>query len=92
MEKVKRKLAANKAEKQKTAIKISMKKATIMDSVIEFGGVCSTKEELDELMKLPNALEALRAQVLYRKFFQGENIQVTGSLRTLYARLSVHLV
>ncbi|GFN90975.1 hypothetical protein PoB_001748100 [Plakobranchus ocellatus] len=92
MEKVKQKLAANKAEKQKTAFKIFMKNAIILDSFIQFLGVCSTTEELDDLMELPNALEALHARVRYRKFCRGENIQVTGSLRTLYARLSQHLV
>ena len=88
---IQRKLQQNMQRKQDKVISKMTYENTLLDAVIGQGGLCTTQEELDELVAKPNALANLKTQIRYRKIVRGENILIGGNLESLYSRLCVYL-
>ena len=57
----------------------------MVDDILNEGGLCYTKEDVDKIMEDRKCLERLKAQIRYRKFVMNEN--VTGNASQLYRSL-----
>ena len=91
-EKVKAKIAENERNKKEKENQDKERQAHLLNDILSQGGLCSTKEELEKLKNGPNALQNLKAQIRFRKYYKdAKELRLTGNFKTLYNSLCSHL-
>ena len=85
-------LKENERIKREKELKERTKHLDILNAVVDQGGVCTTKEEVDRLMEGGRRVESLKAQIRYRKVILKEkDLSLTGDYTHLYRTLITKL-
>ena len=86
--KIRAKLEENLRLKNEKDVATKEKMLQMIDDIINEGGLCYTKEDVDKIMEDRKCLERLKAQIRYRKFVMNEkHLNVTGNATQLYRSL-----
>ena len=68
------------------------RKSALLNDILNQGGLCQTKANLDRLIQEPNALQHMKAQIRCRKFcMNAKELRLTGNFKTLFSSLCNHL-
>ena len=87
-EAIRERLEQNKRIKEEKEILERERHLKIVTDVLSQGGLCTTKESIDELMKEKNRVDNLKAQIRYRKVVMNQkSLTLTGNCNDLYNTL-----
>ena len=90
--KIKEKIIENERKKKEKEIQDKERHASLLNDIMHQGGLCQTKEDLDNLLSQPQPLQNLKSQVRFRKHYIGaKDLRLTGNFRMLYHSLCCHL-
>ena len=90
--KIRELLEENERKKKEREITERERHLKIVTDILNQGGLCTTKESLDQLMLEKNEVENLKGQIRYRKVVLNEkNLILTGTFNELYKSLVVAL-
>ncbi|GFR74711.1 hypothetical protein ElyMa_000436500 [Elysia marginata] len=91
-EKTKARIIENERRKREKENQNKERQLHLLNELLDQGGLAQTKEDLEKLRNEPNALQKLKIQLRFRKYYMNaKNIRLTGNFRTLFDRLCSHL-
>ncbi|GFR79595.1 hypothetical protein ElyMa_004024600 [Elysia marginata] len=86
-EEIKARLLENNNKMKEKELKEAGMKTNILDSIIADGGVCTTRDQLEELFQ-NKSTDALKNQIRYQKvFLNKKHLRLTGSKQALFSSL-----
>ena len=91
-ERIKARIAENEEKRRIKENQDKERQSQLLTELLSQGGLISTKEDLDKLKHGPNALQNLKVQIRFRKYYMNaKQLRLTGNFNTLYNSLCSHL-
>ena len=91
-EAVKRKIEQIEHDKAEKELKDKDRQAALLTDLLDQGGLCHSKEDLDSLMAGRQSLQKLKVEMRFRKYYMNAtDLRLTGKLSVLYANLCSHM-
>ena len=91
-EKIKARILENERKKVDKDVQDKERQSALLNDILSQGGLCQTKADLDQLSRGPNALQNLKAQIRFRKFYMNaKELRITGNFNSLFNGLCNHL-
>lgn len=91
-EQIKVRILENERKKMEKDIQDRERQTDLLNDILSQGGLCQTKDDLDRLLQGPNALQNIKVQIRFRKYYMNaKDLRLTGNFRCLVTNLCNHL-